>query len=258
MSSNGDYPQGPRSAGTRRQICSNCPLLRGCLPARLNPDDVDRLDSIIRRPPTLARGESLYRAGDPFTGIHVVRAGAAKTYTRDGNGNPVTTGFFLPGEVVGLEAVGVGRYAEGARAVDTTSLCFVPFDRFLGLSAQMPALLERFLDIFSQELKSSRGLLRAFGRRTGRERVAALLLSLSERFATRGLSARQLHLPMTRADMADYLGLAPETLSRIISQFEAQGVLHASGNDFVLEDLSALHALVPDWRLLIRPTSPAG
>lgn len=232
----------------RRAGCPTCPLLRVCLPARLNDVEVRQLDGIIQRPPTLARGEDLYRPGDPFTGIHIVRAGAAKTYDRDSNGDPVVTGFFLPGEEVGLEAITTWRHPEGAKAADTTSLCIVPFDRFRALAMQTPALFERFMEIFSQEFKTSKRLLRVFGRRTGRERVAALLLSLSERFARRGLSARQLHLPMTRADMADYLGLAPETLSRIITQFEIQGVLHASGNDFDLEDLPALRSLVPDWR----------
>lgn len=248
MSSTEDYPDSGGSAAARRPACALCPLLWDDFPVRLSADQMRRLSAIVEWPPTLARGEDLFRSGDPLSSIYVVRAGAIKSYDRAGNGQPVTTGFFLPGELVGLDAIAGRRHPEGAKAVDTTSLCLLPYDRLLDLASQMPALLERLLAIYSQELRAAQRLLRVFGRRTGRERVAALLLSLSERFARRGLSATQLHLPMTRADMADYLGLAPETLSRIISQFEARGVLRASGSDLDLENLPALRSLVPDWR----------
>lgn len=226
-----------------REACRTCSLSDLCLPVALEAHDVDALDAIVERRRPLARGDVLYRAGDSFRYIYAVRTGALKSVTTSEDGEEQITAFHLPGEIVGLDAISFGAHASSACALDTTSICEIPFQQLEDLAESIPGLQRQLLRVMSKEIFSEQEMLHALARRTAEQRLSILLLSLSDRFARRGLSATRIRLPMSRHELSNYLGLAPETMSRLFRRFVDQGWITASGKEITLERTEALRAL---------------
>lgn len=228
---------------TIRQACSECSLFQLCLPVTLDAEDVEQLEDIVQRRRPLRRSEYLYRAEDPFRAIYAVRAGAIKTTVLSINGEEQITGFHLPGEILGLDAINSGRHPCSAQALETTSVCEIPFDNLEYLATKIPGLQQSLLRIMSKEIFKDHELLYAVAKRSADERLAIVLLSFSNRFGRRGLSRTRFRLPMSRAELSNYLGLAPETMSRLFRRFQEQGLITASGKEIALQDIGALRDL---------------
>lgn len=228
---------------TIRQACSECSQFQLCLPVTLDAEDVEQLEDIVQRRRPLRRGEYLYRAEDPFRAIYAVRAGAIKTTVLSINGEEQITGFHLSGEILGLDAINSGRHPCSAQALETTSVCEIPFDNLEYLATKIPGLQQSLLRIMSKEIFKDHELLYAVAKRSADERLAIVLLSFSNRFGRRGLSRTRFRLPMSRAELSNYLGLAPETMSRLFRRFQEQGLITASGKEIALQDIGALRDL---------------
>ncbi len=231
-----------RIAGIR-QACGECSLFELCLPVTLDTEDVALLDDIVQRRRPLSRGDRLYRNGDAFASIYVVRSGALKTLTVTEEGDEQVTGFHLPGEIVGLDAISRGAHPCEAVALETTSVCEIPFTELEGLAARIPGLQHQLLRIMSKEIFEEQSMLQAVAKRTAEERLAIVLLSLSSRFGQRGLSSVCFHLPMSRSDLSNYLGLAPETMSRLFKRFQSMDLLKCEAKEVTLLDMDALYQM---------------
>lgn len=223
--------------------CETCSLHQLCLPLELNHSDIEELERIIRRRRPLQRGENLFQAGDPFTAIYAVRSGSLKTFTNTDDGQEQVTGFHLPSELVGLDAITTERHNCTARALETTSVCDIPFNRLQELGARIPGLQRQLLRIMSREILEDQDLMIWLGKKSAEERLASLLLRISKRFTERNFSAREFNLSMSRTDIANYLGLAVETVSRLFSRFQAEGLLSVDRKHVVIEDMDALQQL---------------
>lgn len=226
-----------------RNACGDCSLFELCLPVSLGNTDVEKLDDIVKRRRPLARGEYLYRAADTFRSLFAVRAGALKTSVIAADGTEQVTGFHLPGEILGFEAINQGSHPCSAVALETTSVCEIPFEHLESLATQIPGLQRTLLRIMSREIFAEQEMLQTVAKRSAEERLAIALLSLSERYAQRGLSSTRFRLPMTRSDLGNYLGLAPETMSRLFRRFQEMELLSTAGKEVILEDLPGLHQL---------------
>ncbi len=223
--------------------CRSCTLHELCLPLGIEGEELERLDRIIRRRRPLRRGDYLFRRGDAFRALYAVRSGAVKTYTLDEAGREQVTGFHLPGELVGLDAIGEGRHPLAARALERTSVCEIPFERLEPLTVEIPGLRRQLLRLMSRELVEDEAHLALLGQRDAEGRLAAFLLSLSQRYARRGFSAEEFRLPMSRTDLASYLGLAVETVSRLFTRFQGEGLLEVERKQVRLRDPEGLRAL---------------
>lgn len=245
--------EAPESAGATAPVpseivklkiqCKDCSLFQLCLPVGIGAADLELLDRIIKRRRLLHRGEHLFRVGDPFTALYAVRSGSIKTYTTVEDGRVQVTGFHLPGELLGLDAINVDRHPCSARTLEVTSVCEVPFDRFEELSRQVPALARQLFRIMSKEILHDHDLLAQLGRQSGEQRLAGFLLNLSERFGARGFSTREYNLSMSRADIGNYLGLAEETVSRLFTRFSEQGLVRVERKHVRILDRERLRAL---------------
>lgn len=220
--------------------CGDCRLSGICLPLALESDDIDQLDSIIQRGRPLQRGAHLYREGDPFTSVYAVRAGALKVYHSSDGGREHITGFYLPGEIVGLDGIADNRHGSSAVALETSAICEIPFEALDKLTDRMPKLRRHFLQLMSREISDDRQLVSLLGRNSATERIAVLLLSLSNRSARRHLSATRLRLPMSRGDIGNYLGITVETVSRTLTRLQRDGVIAVDNREVELRDLQAL------------------
>jgi len=223
-----------------RVACSECSLRSLCLPLGLDKEGIDQLDKLIKRSKPLQRNQYLYRAGDHFRYIFVVRAGSVKTYTISQNGEQQITGFHLPGELIGLDGVGTDRHCCDAQTLETTSMCQIPFAQLEELSLTVPGLQRQLHRLMSKEFVSEQHMLLQLGKMNAEQRLASFLVNLSVRSAQRGFSSTEFNLSMTRANIGNYLGLAVETVSRQFTQFQEKGLISAVRRFIQIIDLVKL------------------
>ena len=220
--------------------CGDCRLSTICLPFALETRDIEQLDRIIQRGRPLHKGRHLYHQGDEFTSVYAVRSGTLKAYHTTNDGREQITGFYFPGEIVGMDGISQSRHASSACALETAAVCEIPFSSLETLSARMPQLQRHFFQLMSREITDDQQLITLLSKSSADARVAALLFSISVRNARRQLSARQFRLSMTRVDIGNYLGLTVETVSRVFSRLQKAAVVQVNNREISILDEAAL------------------
>ena len=225
-------------------LCRDCGLARLCLPADLDGPEVEQLDGLIRRRQPLRRGENLLKTGDAFYCLYAVRSGGIKSCMTSADGDERILGFFLPGDLVGLDALGSGRHSCSAVALGITSVCAVPFSSLTNLCTACPRLRQQIHRLIGEAIAQDHASLFLLGSRSAEERLASFLLSLSSRFRRRGFSDREFNLSMTRGEIGNYLGLALGTVSRLLKTLSERGVLNVRARYIRINDIDYLRAVV--------------
>lgn len=228
---------------THQAHCKDCSLAALCLPLSLDLNDLNSLDAIVKRSRPLKKGEYLFRQSDTFNSVYAVRSGSLKTFNITDCGEEQITGFHLPSEFVGLSAMDTEQYPVSAIALETTSICEIPFDRLDELSVSLPQLRRQLMRIMSREIRDEQQMLLLLSKKNAEERIATFLINLSARFRARGYSPYQFRLAMSRNEIGNYLGLAVETVSRVFTRFQQNGLLKAEGKEIHLLKLMELCAL---------------
>ena len=226
-----------------RRSCAQCSLHQLCLPAGIGHDDLDRLDAIVRRRRPLARSERLYRIGDPISALYVAREGVFKTVAINSDGEEQIIGFHLPGELMGLDALGTGRHRCEAEALGPTQVCEVPIESLEEIIHAVPGLSAQMLRVIGRSVARDQDHLEMLGRRQAQERIAMFLHGLSERFRLLGHPATEFSLPMSREDIARFLGLVIETVSRGFTRLQDEGVIKVRGRQLRILDSRQLETL---------------
>lgn len=212
-----------------RRNCSNCSLRQLCLPAGIGPDDVERLDRVVKRRKPVNRGEHLFRVGSPLARIYVAREGTFKTVACSEDGEEQVIGFHLPGELIGLDALGEGEHRCDAIALESARVCEVPLEDLHSVAAQVPGLQRQLLRVIGRSMARDQDHLEMMSRRQANDRVMLFLHSLSQRLETLGKDGSAFSLPMTREDIGSYLGLVIETVSRSFTKLQDDGVIAVRG-----------------------------
>ena len=228
------------SISSIKDACKDCSLRHLCLPLGLDVADVASLDEIIKRRRPLKRGEYLYRMGDPLRVIYAIRSGTFKSSELLSDGRIQLTGFHLPGELLGVDAIGTDTHPCNAEALDDSEVCEIPYSQLEKLAREIPGLQHQFLRLMSNEIAREQSMLIMIGKMTAEERLATCLLNFSQRQEALGYSPVHLRLPMSRQDIGDYLGLALETVSRLFSRFQDDGLIVVHGKQVDLNDIDAL------------------
>lgn len=226
--------------GDELHFCSTCAFSQACLSEGYEKRHLADLHVLVEHTGPFNPREHLFREGDEFNAIAAVRAGTVKTYIVDAQGNEQVLGFHLPGEVIGLSAIHTARYPCNAVALDTVTLCVFSFPQLSMLATRMPGLQQHLFRLLSQDIGKAALLSGDF---TADERMAAFLVMLSRRYASRGFSPHRFTLTMARADIANYLHLAPETVSRILRRMSNDGAIEVKQRDVYLRDMPRLEAL---------------
>jgi CRP/FNR family transcriptional regulator len=226
-----------------RVACKDCTLHELCLPAGLAGSDLDELDKAVRRRRTLKKGDALYRFGDPLRALYAIRHGSIKTIGLMEDGRAQVTGFFLPGELLGIDAINADTHPCSAEALETTEVCEIPFQSLEQLAAHIPGLQHQLFRIMSREIVREEQMLMMLGRMTAEERLASCLLSFLRRHNRLGKEGSELRLSMSRQDIGDYLGIALETVSRLFSRFQEEGIIEAQARQVRVLDPARLEAL---------------
>ena len=222
--------------------CRDCALFQLCLPIGIDQAELALLDRIIKRRLPVKRGEYLYRAGDPFESIYAVKSGSFKTFSFTEDGREQVAGLHLPGELFGMDAISSGTYCCAAAALERSSVCEIPFDRLEELATGLPSLMRQLVRIMSKDIQRDKRIMQ-ITKNNAEGRLAAFLLSLSERFRERGFAAEEYRLGMSRIDIGNYLGLADETVSRLFTRFQEAGLLDTDRRRIRLIDIPRLRAI---------------
>ena len=213
---------------------------RGTMPDEIGVI-VERIGESKRR---VRQGEFLYRSGEPFHSLFVVRAGMFKTILIDAEGREQVTGFHMTGEVLGLDGIETERCQSSAVALEDSKVWEVPFARLEALCRQDPALQRMFNRLMSREIQRDYLMMLLLGSMTAEERLAAFLVNLSQRLTARGYSPVRFILRMSRREIGSYLGITLETVSRVFSRFQRDGLIRTELKSVELKDLDRLRAMV--------------
>lgn len=215
-----------------------------CLPLDLPEEDLHCLGSIVKKHYLLQPGEHLYNIGDPGKAIYAVRSGTIKTYIPTNEGDEQVLGFYLPRELLGFEAFSHDNFSSAAVAVETSDVCELPFESLERLYSEVNGLREQIDRLIGREFYNDHTMLLLLGKRHGEQRLASFLLSISRRLQNRGFSPKEFNLTMSRRDIGNYLGLAEETISRLFTRFQEEGIVRVERKHLTIQDMDRLQTLI--------------
>ena len=232
--------------------CEDCllsPECPACIPGGIAVEcDIEIAARILHR------GDRLFDHDEPFDSLHMVRSGTVKTCTVSASGEEQVLGFHTSGDLLGLDAIQARRHVSSAVAVDTVSVCTLPYEPLCRLSARSPRLQGRLLAKMSQRIRDDGRRLGMLAMRSAGQRMASFLVRHLDHCRGRGLRCDEILLPMPRADIAGYLVLAVETVSRSLTRQQEEGMIAVRGSRIRILDEPALRAAAGE---VIREAAPA-
>ena len=220
--------------------CSGCNMREMCLTQGMHAEDMERFENVVYARRRMKRGEALFAAGDEFKAIYAVRSGFFKTSLGDGDGREQVTGFFMGGELLGMDGIGAGRYNNAAIALEDSEVCVLPYSLIEEMAQKVPTLQRQLHSVLAREIVRDHGVMMLLGSMRAEERLATFLLNLSKRFTARGYSPSDFHLRMTREEIGSYLGLKLETVSRLFSRFHDDRLIEVEQKHVRILDIAGL------------------
>ena len=215
-----------------------------CLPVGLSETDLEELEALLGNRTKLKKGDALFHNGAPFTALYAVKLGTLKTTVLSDDGREQVAGYHMAGDLLGLDGMGEDRHGCEAIALEDSELCVLPFTRIEELARHVPALQHNLHKFLSREIERDHRVMLLLGSMRAEERLAAFLLNLSERYRARGYSSTEFVLRMTREEIGSYLGLKLETVSRLFSKFQEEGLVMVAGRSVKIIDMPILKQLV--------------
>ena len=239
-----ERPKGADFAFPQVAPCALCGASKPCLPALFHADDAPALESVISGKRRIERNSILCKEHDRFDMLFVVRFGQFKVLSRDPSGMLHVVKFYMPGEIIGMDAIATGVHNVRVMALENSEVCEISYRHLKRAMADDPPLGERFLKIMSTALAEHYERSGLLSLPSLDERFASFLLDLSSKYERRGYSSRSFRLSMTRGDIGSYLGTTVETVSRLIARFNAQHGVSITGRLVEMRDREQLMALL--------------
>ena len=225
--------------------CENCCGYRFCLLSRLNRELRDTLSSQLSQQRLLRKGEKLYTPGSDFDGLYIIKSGSFKSAYSDTSGDQQVIGFYFPTQLLGIDGIESQAYRYDVEALETSTVCPLPYPRSGSWSEAMKVeLLQQILVESSRQSFQDSCWLLVVGRLKADQRLARFLLTLSQQMEMLGRSGREFPLTMPRHDIANHLGIANETVSRLFKRFEDNGWIFARRRWVQISNRAALLELL--------------
>ena len=205
--------------------CLHCDMNPVCHPPSLNVAELDSLDQWFPTRRRLQRGETLYDLGETFNALYAVRSGFFKTLLPNRDQRDQVTGFLMTGEIIGMDGISSGQHACRAVALEVSEVCIMPYGNMDQIEASFPNLHAHLNRLMSQRIVQDQAAFKILANMRSEARLAAFILDLGKRFAHLGYSSNTFVLRMTREEIGSYLGLSLETVSRLFSRFQEDGLV---------------------------------
>lgn len=239
----------------RQQSCVSCLFRHDCLVGS-NPSSAGAgrgefpvSGCVVRR------GAHIFRMGERFDALYRVRSGAVKTYWLGSDGEQQVTGFYLPGEIVGLDSISTESYVSSAVALDTSGVCTLPYGHLQRACRSSEDNMARLMSRLSNRIRESEEAFIVLGHKTADERMAWFLTNLLRRQAKLGFASDEINLPMTRTDIGSYLMLAVETVSRVLTRLQGNRVISVRRNRIGIDSIEKLEELATSSNFEATPPS---
>jgi CRP/FNR family transcriptional regulator len=223
--------------------CKTCLVSQVCLPVGMAESEVGQLDKLVTERIRVEKGQALYRHGDALHALFGLRSGSIKTLLEEADGAQQITGFFLPGEVIGMDGLIEGEHGSSAIAMEDSEACVVRIKDIDEISRYVPSLQHQVRRLMSKEIARSYRLHLTLGSMRSEQRLAIFLSNLSQRLAALGYSPTEFVMRMSREEIGNYLGLTLETISRLFSRFARDGIIKINQRDVKILDKHALTEL---------------
>ena len=223
--------------------CRDCGIFGLCREVNGPDADLSLPETIVKHRRLLKRGDLLYRLGDPKRAVYAIRCGSIKSYVTTDDGRVQITGFHISGELLGLGAIAANHTTSEARVLETTMVCEVPLDVLKMYCREVPSVREEVIKVMSNEILDNQELMLLLGKKNAEERLATFLLGFSRRFQKRNYSPFTFNLSMSRSDIGNYLGMAEETVCRVFTRFQDDGLLTTERRQVRIHDLARLKAI---------------
>jgi len=223
--------------------CETCSVRRLCLPVTLDGNELDSMADILKTRSEIGGGDFIYHPGDPFASLFAIKKGSIKTYGLTSDGREQITGFHLAGELVGMDAIGTNVHSCAAVALEPTEVCELPYGQLEEISHRVTGLQHELSRIMSREIAQGGRMLLMIGKLNAEQRVACFLEHIYFRLHQLGGETNVIHLPMSREDIGNYLGLTLETVSRRLGALQNQGILRLEKRDVHILDMGKLKEL---------------
>jgi CRP/FNR family transcriptional regulator len=245
------YPPDSRRAGLKQGAagmikfpqtncsCSDCVSRECCLGSQLAALTENQPTALPRHNHTLGYRDHLFHAGDKPEALYVVKSGAVKLYLMSEDGSEQVVAFYMPGEVLGLDALGTGVHRSSAVALERASFCVIP----LASLEKIPGCHPLLYKLLSLELVRDHRTIELITKKDAEAKMANFLIGLSARFRARGFSASSFNLSMKRNEIGSHLGLAVETVSRILTRFQEVGLISVKRRQVEIHNFAALETL---------------
>lgn len=230
--------------------CATCRWSKHCVTQAIAPESRVQATKNLLCSGLLRRGARVFRQGDKLQALYVVRSGSVKRYIDSEDGCEQAVAFHFPGDLLGFDAIAGGAHQSSAEALETTAVCSLPYQRLVQVASELPALWTEVIRAASAQMMEKQNHALLLGQKSAQARFAIFLLFMSNRFAARGCSRTEFHLSMSRQEIANYLAVAVETISRLFSDFQRRRVLEVERRFVRILSLSALKDLTHDGRAL--------
>lgn len=223
--------------------CNNCSLSKFCLPRGLSSEEMTLLENSISKLKKVKKKEYLYTNSSKQAGLYAIKSGSIKTFISNASGEEQILGFHLPGDLVGFDAFYTNKHSCSAQALDDTFVCELNMENFNSLCETLPAMRHEMMHQVGKEIQHDHIAMLTLGQMQTEERLATFLLSISQRNTARQFSGTDFLLSMPRRDLANYLGMAVETLSRIFSRLQENKIIEVNRRSIKVLDLDMLRNL---------------
>ncbi|GAB3093359.1 helix-turn-helix domain-containing protein [Aestuariicella hydrocarbonica] len=228
-------PEGPRPS----VFCEDCSVRKTCVlsQACINAE----IARVMRRPKPIHKGHRLFIQGDKFDTFYLVKSGSFKSTMIDNEGNSQVVSFQFPQDILGYDGMQSGKHVYEVEALETSSICALSFPALKRISSESSSgLLHQLMAEVSGMIIKESKVVMVLARMHSEQRLASFLLETSDRMVECGLSGREFKLSMQRYDIANYLGLAVETVSRLFRHMEEEGIIHAQRHWVQILDMEKL------------------
>jgi CRP/FNR family transcriptional regulator, anaerobic regulatory protein len=216
--------------------CELCSISRLCIPMLLN----NTLSNVLKRKKSYLKNDIIVKAKTPLKKFFIVHSGALKTFVTTSKNNEQINGFYLPGDIVGLDAISTKVYNNNIQALSNTSVCELNYDELMTLADTNKDVRDLIFKLLSADIYNYQKLVLSYSQKKSDERLAYFIHSLYLRYQQKGHSSLNIKLAMSRAEIANYLGLTVETVSRNLSKLQEQNILSVKGKYIYINDLDAL------------------
>lgn len=234
-----------KSRVSQNVSCMNCSVNNLCLTRHLMVNEVAEVNELITKIKIVSKGQNIFLADDKMSYLYAVYKGLCKDYWFDENGVERIGNFYLRGDIIGLESLPNKKHLSSLIALEDTELCIIPIEPLLELMQKNSNFLKRFLHITSYKMQNDQ---RISITTNANQRVADFILTIFYRLRERNMCNEYINLPMSQLDISHFLGMAHETVNRILRKFQDSNIIQIEHKKIRIVDIGRLKELGTEIR----------